>query len=498
MTLPSGMRLKGGLESCLARTKLSQTKNQKDSSGDSQQTKSSSAYETKKSDAKKQAKDSAQLRNRVRAISLIDGVLTNAAQISSFEYRIRVEIEAAILLWRPDHERSVSILKKTVKSIRDLLDDEQTLKNIDVTRTELQRIKFLAIRKVASLNPDLLKDLIPAATPGNSTTSISGEWTEEARGLMSVASDQLEKDPRGAARLAEQSLRLGLVDWTNFLDRLKKRDSGEAERLTAILIDRLRDSSITPIYLLNLSGFIFGPDSSSQLREQFFQAVAIRIGRDLRPDTSPLELQADLIVSRGMSELAANKSPAWQQVFDSAVSSFERLFTERSLPVPETPGRRMIDMSTMSPAAAANTQAISDALPRVAAMQDSNKRDREYQQLAAKAAANDDLSLANYILSKINDEQIKRGTTVPVYGPLVRKAIDQSDWSIAQKHAANITDPLSRTIVLDGIGQAMSKSREDKSLLINLYNGALSQLENEWSTEGVAKAFLIVSRAFQP
>src|SRR5262249_15142696 len=254
MTLPSGMRLKGGLESCLARTKLSQTKNQKDSSGDSQQTKSSSAYETKKSDAKKQAKDSAQLRNRVRAISLIDGVLTNAAQISSFEYRIRVEIEAAILLWRPDHERSVSILKKTVKSIRDLLDDEQTLKNIDVTRTELQRIKFLAIRKVASLNPDLLKDLIPAATPGNSTTSISGEWTEEARGLMSVASDQLEKDPRGAARLAEQSLRLGLVDWTNFLDRLKKRDSGEAERLTAILIDRLRDSSITPIYLLNLSG----------------------------------------------------------------------------------------------------------------------------------------------------------------------------------------------------------------------------------------------------
>ena len=69
---------------------------------------------------------------------------------------------------------------------------------------------------------------------------------------------------------------------------------------------------------------------------------------------------------------------------------------------------------------------------------------------------------------------------------------------IAQKHAANITDPLSRTIVLDGIGQAMSKSREDKSLLINLYNGALSQLENEWSTEGVAKAFLIVSRAFQP
>ena len=435
-----------------------------------------------------------------QAMSLIEEVLARGQQTSPVEIRILAEVEAATLLWFSDNERATPLLKNAVKSLRDLIDERKASKTKDVTGDrELQRIQFLAIRKIAALKPELVKDLSPEVAPGNKTAQpISGEWTEEARAIMSVASDQIEKDPKGAARLAEQSLRLGLVDWTSFLGRLAQRDSSEAERLAILLIDRLRDSPITPIFLQNLNSFILAPDRSTQLREHFFEAAAIRLRRDIRRDSPASDLRGGLIVAREMSQLAAAYSPRWQSEFDGATSSFEALFNERSLPIPGSPGRKIIDVSSVSPAAPGDTQAIADALPRVGTIKDLQARDKEYQKLAAKAAINDDISLAGDILAKINDEEVRRETTVLVYSPLVRRAIDQSDWSQAQKQASNISDPLGRTLVFDSIVQAMSRSGEDKPSLVNVYCTVLTRLENEWSTEGVAKGFLIVARALFP
>src|SRR5215813_14338788 len=128
----------------------------------------------------------------------------------------------------------------------------------------------------------------------------------------------------------------------------------------------------------------------------------------------------------------------------------------------------MIDTSLLSAAASGDTQEISDSLRQISKLPDARQRDAGYQRLAAQAAFKTDVTLAEYIISRIDDENIRQETTMMVYSPLVRKAISETDWSQAQKFASNILDPLGRTLVFESIAKAMSQSRVEVSLVRNI------------------------------
>jgi len=250
--------------------------------------------------------------------------------------------------------------------------------------------------------------------------------------------------------------------------------------------------------LINLKAFVFAPGRSSRLQAYFFQSLAAKLRADLRPDTPVDHLTGDLYIAREMVQLATPSYTSWQLEFQDIAYALETMFNERSIPIPGAPRRRMLDVSSLLPATPGDTQEIAAALPRVGTIKDSQARDREYQKLAAKAALNADVGLAGDILSEISDEEIRRETTLTIYSPLVRKAIAEADWLQAQKQAFNILDPLGRTLVLDSIAQAMSRSGEDKLLVMNIYRAAMAQLQREWATEQVAKAFLIVASSLSP
>ncbi len=438
-------------------------------------------------------------KKKLLAISLLDEALANTDKINPVEYGTLVQVEAAAILWEIDKERSVSLLRSAIKSLRDLMDEERQSKEKRIASKNRQTLRSLILRRIAALKPDLLKGLSVVSSSDDKTKDGAlAEWTQEAKALIAVAADQIAKDPKLAARLAEQALPLGMVGWATFLNALSQRDAGEAERLATTIINQMHANLVDPSVMVDLKRFILASDRSSELKELFFQSIAAQLRLSIRPDKTPHELTGYLYTARDMLSFATARYPNWQAEFADIVSIIEAIFTERSQPVPGPPLRRIMDTSMMTEAVPGDTQEISKSLSRVDAIKDSKARDREYQRLAAKAGFSTDTPLAESIISKIENENIRRETTVMVYTPMVRKAIAESNWSYAQRLALNLQDPMGRTLLLDQIAEAMAKARENKLEVMDVYRLAIGKLQREETTQQVAKAFLILVKSLLP
>jgi hypothetical protein len=196
-----------------------------------------------------------------------------------------------------------------------------------------------------------------------------------------------------------------------------------------------------------------------------------------------------------MSRLAARYSSPSQPEFDSLTLAFESAFKERSLPLPGPPVTRAVDMTATTQVSTEYAQEIKDELAKAAALPDVHARDSAYQTLALKAAANGDIGRAEEIAAKISDEDVRRFISVQLYGPSVKKATGESDWALAQNLAAKIADPLTRALAFDYIAQAMLTAKASKQDVIDLYNAVLAKLYNEFVTERVVKATLVLAKS---
>ena len=435
-----------------------------------------------------------------KGMFLLEGVLASNDRISPIEYGILAQVEGAILLWRFDEPRAESLLANAFSTMRAALEKGPKDQG-SFGENRQRRIWSSILRKVAALNPALLQRLLLQDLPAEKAReAILPEWTDEARALMSVATQQIEKDPAAAAGLAQQSMSFGYADWENFLRTLARRDQSAAERLATLLIDRLRDSSGTPILLRNLQNYVFNSDCSTGLREHFFRATAARLKRDLRPDSSRVELEDGLGIAREMARLAGSFLPNWQVEFEVIASSFAALFEARSSPLPG-PTRRIVIPNAfhVDPDAQSDTRAIRDALPLVERVDDLRARDKQYQKLALKAAQSADLRLADEIILKMDDERVRQATTVDVYAPRTQRALMQdADLVEAQRLAWKIRDPLGRTIVLQRIAEEMFRSKDGKAMALELYTSGLAQLERDDPSVALVKAFLISARLLYP
>ncbi|MEW6211181.1 MAG: hypothetical protein AB1631_22640 [Acidobacteriota bacterium] len=428
-----------------------------------------------------------------RAMSLLEEVLATAHKITPPEYGILAEVEAAALLWHSDKDRAGSILKNSIETMRALLEEAKENKTVGRPLSERQRrLRFLVFLRIARLKPDLIKELISNNTGDKSTETIPSQWTEEARALMVVAEENINQDPELAAQLAEQSLSLGMASWQAFLYTLDMRDKSRAEQLTVRLINRLSNSDVGAANLFNLNSYALGPNASAQIHEQFFNSLTSRLRRDIRPDATANEITRSLQTAR-IALQAIAISPRWQAEFADIVQALEDLLAARNLSLPRQPARISIDTSTMNASTAGDTQGIADKAERAVMVKDSRTRDKEYQSLAFAAASNSDARLAEELLSKIENEEMRRSASLKVYSPLVRKELNERNWTQAQKYASKITHPLGRTIVFDSIAQAMPKT--DKLAVKEIYEAAAAQLYREVPTEKAAKSFLFLAKS---
>lgn len=435
----------------------------------------------------------AQKRKNALATSLLEGVLANAHNVTPVEYSLLVQVEAATLLWDSDRDRSLVVLKKAWDGMRELLEKQKS--NDDRPSRKQQKLRFAVLRRIARLNPEVLKQLGSDASTGETQpATVLGKWTDEARAIMSVAEEQADANPALAAQLAQRSLSFGLVDWVPFLNKLSQRDSLLAEQVAATLMTQYASGSVSPLELLRLDRFALEPNRSLQLREQYFRSLAIRCTQGLRPDASTEALRIGSQTAQRALNMATGR--LWLAKFQEIISQYDSLLSSRSAPPTSAPQTKFVDTSMMNPAKAGDTTEIEEASQRVQRINDLKGRDKEYQRLAAAAASNENLSLAEDLMSKIESDEARREATISVYGPVIRKELSQADWTKAQNYALKITHPLGRTLVLDIVAQMILRSGKDKRDEANqLYDTALSKLQHDGSTEDAAKGFLVLAKS---
>ncbi len=428
---------------------------------------------------------------KMMALSTIDEVLAAAHKITPVEQGVLVQVEAATLLWRFDKDRSFSILASAVESLRKLLDDEKSDKGSRRLTNRQQMFRASILRRIARLSPDVLKRLLDSADDNRAESLFVS--TPEAWAILQTAEQMIGEDMEAAIKLAEQSLSFGLGGWTGFLMMLNNRDSQRAQQMTFSLIDRLRESSTSPSNFQMVNLIVFGRDVSVSLQDHYFRSLAARLRRDIRPDLSARELKLDMITARQASSLAARVSPQWRAAFEEIAASLDALHVERYQSGFTAPRSISIDTSAMEGAKSADTREIEEAGSKTNSIRDSRSRDKEYQGLAASAALRADVRVAEDMLSKIENDDVRRETTVMVYGPLAQKALSDADWSLAHLLASKITDPLARTIILDQIARRCPQTKEGKQKAKEIYDSADAQLRRDLPSEAVAKAYLILA-----
>jgi len=432
-------------------------------------------------------------RKKQLGTSLLEGVLAGAYRITPVEYSLLVQVEAATLLWDSDRDRAHAVLRKAWDGIRALLEEKKS--GDEPPTRKQQKLRFAVLRRIARLDPGLLNQLASDSSTGETkSVAVLGKWTDEARAIMSVAQEQVDANPALAAQLAQRSLPFGLVDWVPFLNKLSERDSILAEQVASTVMTQYASGSVSPVELLRLDRFALDPDRSPQLREQFFQSLAVRCAQGLRPDSSIEALRAGSLTAQRALGIATG--PRWPVRFQEIVSQYESFLSSRSAAPAQAPETKFVDMSMMSATKAGDTVEIEERSQRVQRMNDAKGRDKEYQRLAASAASNENLSLAEDLMSKIEGDETRKGTSVSVYGPLIRKELSQGDWTKAQYYALRISHPLGRTLVLDIIGQMILRSGKAKREEANeVYDTAMAKLEHDGITEDVAKGFLVLAKS---
>lgn len=426
--------------------------------------------------------------------SSAEDIWIGSDRVNSVEHSVLVQVEVATLLWEIDRERANSVLSGAFEKFRGLIEKKNDVKSPDALAAEKDRIRASILRKVARLNPNLIRELTVDKTDAEKDRpSIVTAWTEEARALLAVAHEEINRDPALAARLAQKSLSFGTVSLPNFLIELARRDRQLAEQQAMILLSQLRDTAVSPLYLVGFSRFVFLDDkASAQLRNQYFASVAIRLRRDIRPDVDARDVE-DLINAARAGGQTAKGYPRWQAEFAQIISDFESLLAARSLPVPGSPRSLSVEMPKV--AREGDTKDIAEAAERVSNIKDAKARDKEYKRLAVSAAQNADLKLAEDLMSKIEGEAARLKASIEIYSPFVRKALAESDWTAARMYALKVADPLGRSLVIDWVAQRMTGAKPNKELVKEFYDAALAQLKHDSPTRDVALAFIALAHS---
>ncbi len=216
----------------------------------------------------------------------------------------------------------------------------------------------------------------------------------------------------------------------------------------------------------------------------------------MRPDLEANKYE-DLIRAARLGSQVSRSYPRWRAEFEQISSEFEALLAARTLPLPGSGRVEYIDM-TRTTAGEGETKEIAEAAARMKNTRHAKARDSEYKRLATDAAMKSNVALAEELMARIEDEEIRRQTSTTVYGPLVRKAVIEADWTQARTYAFRIIDPLGRSLVIDSIARNMTRASQDKQLVKELYDAALSQLQRDKPTQKVGKSYLILANSILP
>ncbi|MCW5970482.1 MAG: hypothetical protein KIT57_18430 [Blastocatellales bacterium] len=485
-----------------------------------------------------------------RGLDLIRDAAKDAVALTDRRSSVRLQARAADLLWKHDAEQARGYFERAYSAAadyyRETRDDnmERVGRNSFVGRSDLRLdVIRLASRCDAELGRRLTDMFVAekkreaedkavqsqqSQQPDRGSNRLFGRPEQASGDLLSAAQSLLDSDQKLALELASRSLAEGVSQRTpQFLVRLAEKDRAAANAFYLASLERsARENPPLPGQLLLLSAYPFGENriyvsDGSNTSSYAFQPIkdfipdAAIIGRFLQtagavlartaqltaaqsPDITA-QLNVGLFAARLLAPKVAEHQPALQDEWAGLVAQLvaaaqesARQGIERTL---EEMAQDRQRQAAQQGQAAPNTDRLKSLLERANNASDPGERDGLYQQAAFEAAQQGEFAQALSIAEKISDYDFKRGVLGWLHFNAATKAVEESRFDDARRHAIEVPALDQRAYLFFQIAGAVWKQK-DRVRAIELLEEAVRQAESADASNEKLRAQLGIAHLY--
>lgn len=179
---------------------------------------------------------------KAKGIALLDEVDGLIPELHSPQTRIRVQMQAAQLLWEVDEKRATKYLTDAVNGVKEFLSavDPQSQEYVR-SYSAVTQLRYELIQALAAHDPDaalnfLYSSKVPAAPYGNQREQASQDHELE----LSIANQILAKDPKRTLQIARQTLKKGYSsNLLNTVSAMRQKNPEMAAELAGDIANKL-------------------------------------------------------------------------------------------------------------------------------------------------------------------------------------------------------------------------------------------------------------------
>ncbi|HEX8422394.1 MAG TPA: hypothetical protein VF634_03240, partial [Pyrinomonadaceae bacterium] len=197
-----------------------------------------------------------------KALALLDEVIGETPSLKLVENRIRLQSNAAELLWPRNQERAREIFNAATVDLAAVMNsvepDDPQYNNLSSGAWQLRQ---RMLSTIAQYDPKLALEFLRATRPATPPAPSGTNFRQPDQELMleaQLAQQIAARDPQQALRLAEEILSRGLSsNLLPLLDQLRTRDPEGAARLLSGMVKKLRGANFSTDYeAVNIANYL--------------------------------------------------------------------------------------------------------------------------------------------------------------------------------------------------------------------------------------------------
>ena len=195
----------------------------------------------------KEEREKAQHELESKALKLLDSTLAEAQQLKLTENRVLFQSVAADLLWNREEKRARALFQDAVNTLAAGLTSSDRRDAGGDSYWSLERLRAQTLQMIARRDPQFALDLLRASrieAPEDSALGVALH-DEELMLEQGIAAQAVEKDPKRALAMAQESLKKGIsFGLLNLLERLQQVDSEAATRLASDIVKKIQTEGL--------------------------------------------------------------------------------------------------------------------------------------------------------------------------------------------------------------------------------------------------------------
>lgn len=452
---------------------------------------------------------------KARGLALLAETAETLAEIRLPQTRVRAQLQTAQLLWPSNEKLAVKLAADAIEGVKEYIASAET-SDADYYQTYSQAMQLRqeVVLFLSPHDPELALNFLRSTRTLVNPNAQPNQWDQELRLELSLASQSAAADPKGAMRIAEDTLKRGYSSMiVELIARLRLADPELAAQLAKDVVAKLMNEDLIKSQeAANLAVNLLRIAHAAVLRNQRSLGVA-----------PPQKLEAPLLSDQEYKDLfekvlgaalaykvqpGTQYSAEWNAA-QNMLSGLYAMKEDLKLFAPERAviaEKKITELSSASDPRSAvwqRTQQLLNTGSVDAALEEVSKapreaRDQLYQMIAQKAASTGDLARARQIVKDgILNPQQQLQALANIEQQVIQMDAAQGRIEAALRGVANLRTSRERAMMLTQIANQIGPGQK-RAQALNLLEQARSMLGTSARVENQEQmgALLEIARAF--